>query len=30
VDVDTRTQDVEEFLQTGKLNTNSNIQFGEG
>ena len=30
VDVDTRAQDVEKFLQTGKLNVNSNVQFGEG
>ncbi|MFZ2150959.1 MAG: hypothetical protein WAZ12_03420 [Candidatus Absconditicoccaceae bacterium] len=30
VDVDTRAQDVEQFLHTGKLNTNSNVQFGEG
>ncbi len=28
--VDTRIEDVEKFLSTGKLNTNSNIQFGEG
>lgn len=30
VDVDSRAQDVENFLQTGKLNTDSNVQFGEG
>ncbi len=30
MDVDTRTQDVEDFFQTGKLNTDSNVQFGEG
>ena len=29
-DVDTRTQDVEQFWQTGVLNTASNVQFGEG
>jgi hypothetical protein len=29
-DVDTRAQDVENFLQTGKLNADSNVQFGEG
>ena len=29
-DVDTRVKDVENFLKTGKLNTESNIQFGEG
>ncbi|MDD4151529.1 MAG: NAD(P)/FAD-dependent oxidoreductase, partial [Candidatus Gracilibacteria bacterium] len=29
-DVDNRIKDVEEFSNTGKLNTNSNIQFGEG
>jgi len=28
--VDERKKDVEEFLATGKLNTNSNVQFGEG
>jgi len=29
-DVDTRTADVEAFWKTGKLNTISNVQFGEG
>lgn len=29
-DVDKRTQDVEEFWQTGSLHKNSNVQFGEG
>lgn len=29
-DVDTRTSDVAEFLKGGKLNTESNVQFGEG
>jgi len=29
-DVDTRTADVEAFWQSGKLNPNSNVQFGEG
>lgn len=29
-DVDTRTKDVEEFWQTGKLKEESNVQFGEG
>lgn len=29
-DVDTRTRDVEEFFNGGKLNYNSNVQFGEG
>lgn len=29
-DVDTRTKDVEQFWQTGILNTASNVQFGEG
>jgi len=29
-DVDSRIKDVEQFLATGKLNTKSNIQFGEG
>ncbi|PIZ94854.1 MAG: hypothetical protein COX81_02355 [Candidatus Magasanikbacteria bacterium CG_4_10_14_0_2_um_filter_37_12] len=29
-DVDTRIKDVETFMNTGKLNTESNIQFGEG
>ena len=29
-DVDSRVQDIDEFLSTGKLNINSNIQFGEG
>lgn len=29
-DVDTRTKDVSTFFTTRKLNTNSNIQFGEG
>lgn len=29
-DVDQRTKDVEEFWNTGKLNTVSNVQFGEG
>ena len=29
-DVDARTRDVEEFWATGKLNTASNVQFGEG
>ena len=29
-DVDSRIKDVETFLSTGKLNTKSNIQFGEG
>lgn len=29
-DVDTRVKDVEEFWSTGKLNTSSNVQFGEG
>lgn len=28
--VEERQKDVEEFLKTGKLNVNSNIQFGEG
>lgn len=28
--VEDRKKDVEEFLKTGKLNTNSNVQFGEG
>ena len=30
VDVDTRIRDVEAFFQTGRLNTRSNVQFGEG
>ncbi len=29
-DVDSRIKDVETFMETGKLNTESNIQFGEG
>ena len=29
-DVDTRTKDVSAFLSGGKLNTESNVQFGEG
>lgn len=29
-DVDTRTRDVTQFWETGKLNTASNVQFGEG
>lgn len=29
-DVDTRNKDIENFIKTRKLNTNSNIQFGEG
>ena len=29
-DVDSRIRDVETFMNTGKLNTQSNIQFGEG
>ncbi len=29
-DVDTRINDVEHFFKTGELNTESNIQFGEG
>ena len=29
-DVETRTKQVEEFLEGGKLNTESNVQFGEG
>lgn len=29
-DVDKRTQDVETFWRTGKLNPSSNVQFGEG
>lgn len=29
-DVDSRTRDVEEFFKGGKLNYNSNVQFGEG
>lgn len=29
-DVDTRTQDVERFWQTGQLDPKSNVQFGEG
>ncbi|MBO4432013.1 MAG: hypothetical protein J5852_00630 [Clostridia bacterium] len=29
-DVDTRTKDVSDFFSGGKLNENSNIQFGEG
>ena len=29
-DVETRTKDVEEFWKSGKLNTESNVQFGEG
>lgn len=29
-DVDTRTKDVSQFWKTGKLNTQSNVQFGEG
>ncbi|MFZ5944349.1 MAG: NAD(P)/FAD-dependent oxidoreductase [Bacillota bacterium] len=29
-DVETRTRDVEDFWLTGKLNTESNVQFGEG
>lgn len=28
-DVDSRAEDVEKFFQTGKLNINSNVQFGE-
>lgn len=30
MDVDTRRKDIENFQKTGNLNTNSNIQFGEG
>lgn len=30
MDVDTRRKDVETFWQTGKLQVNSNVQFGEG
>ncbi len=29
-DVDTRIKDIDNFIKTGKLNTSSNIQFGEG
>ncbi|MDO5539865.1 MAG: FAD-dependent oxidoreductase [Eubacteriales bacterium] len=29
-DVDTRTASVQKFWETGKLNTSSNVQFGEG
>ena len=29
-DVDSRTKDVKEFWENGTLNTNSNVQFGEG
>lgn len=29
-DVDTRSRDVDEFWKNGKLNTESNVQFGEG
>ncbi len=29
-DCDSRVQDIESFIKTGKLNTESNIQFGEG
>ena len=29
-DVDKRTSDIENFFSTGKLNTKSNVQFGEG
>ncbi len=29
-DVDTRTKDVTDFWETGRLNTSSNVQFGEG
>ena len=29
-DVDTRTKQVEHFWETGELNVNSNVQFGEG
>ena len=29
-DVDSRLEDVEQFWKTGKLNENSNVQFGEG
>ena len=29
-DVDSRLEDVEQFWKTGKLNINSNVQFGEG
>lgn len=29
MDVDTRAEDVEKFFQTGKLNPDSNVQFGE-
>ena len=29
-DCDTRVKDIEGFIQTGRLNTRSNIQFGEG
>lgn len=29
-DVDTRTQDIDEFLKSGILNDRSNVQFGEG
>lgn len=30
MDVDTRTADIDAFWETGKLNTKSNVQFGEG
>lgn len=30
MDIDTRTSDVDTFWNGGKLNTNSNVQFGEG
>ena len=30
LDVDNRTKDVNEFWESGKLSTNSNVQFGEG
>lgn len=30
MDIDTRTNDVDTFWNGGKLNTNSNVQFGEG
>lgn len=29
-DCDSRVKDIESFIQTGRLNTSSNIQFGEG
>ncbi|WP_101772303.1 NAD(P)/FAD-dependent oxidoreductase [Peptostreptococcus faecalis] len=30
MDVDTRSEDIENFWKSGKLNTKSNVQFGEG